>query len=242
MTQLVIITVAIVLILVILFINRRQKKANVLGASSQAVRRAGGGGAEPLVQVEKSEPYIDELEPSEAEESFSAFAAEMTDSNEIKPSPTAAEVEAPVSVDEIPEIITLYVVAKPGRRFAGYDLLQNLLALGMRYGEMDIFHRHEIVNGREEILFSLASAEQPGTFDLSTMNEQTYQGLTVFLQLPNVSQPRHAFQEMLQLLQQLSTELNGDLKVGPEVPLTESMIRQFHLQAQAYESYLSAAK
>ena len=37
-------------------------------------------------------------------------------------------------------------------------LLQNILESGLRFGEMDIFHRHESMAGNGEVLFSMANA------------------------------------------------------------------------------------
>ena len=50
--------------------------------------------------------------------------------------------------------------------FKGPALLQNILESGLRFGEMDIFHRHESMAGNGEVLFSMANALKPGTFDL----------------------------------------------------------------------------
>jgi cell division protein ZipA len=50
----------------------------------------------------------------------------------------------------------------PRRRgFKGPALLQNILESGLRFGEMDIFHRHESMAGNGEVLFSMANAVKP---------------------------------------------------------------------------------
>lgn len=81
-----------------------------------------------------------------------------------------AQEQAPVSVQEDniskPQYIILYVMAPKDQAYRGYELLQSLLAVGLRYGEMNIFHRHAEKSGRGPILFSLASAAEPGIFEL----------------------------------------------------------------------------
>ena len=72
------------------------------------------------------------------------------------------------NVKELPpveEVLVINVVAREGDGFKGPALLQNILESGLRFGEMDIFHRHESMAGNGEVLFSMANALKPGTFD-----------------------------------------------------------------------------
>ncbi|MBU2021675.1 MAG: cell division protein ZipA, partial [Gammaproteobacteria bacterium] len=47
------------------------------------------------------------------------------------------------SIAEIEEVIVINIFAPEEQNFSGMELLQLILNCGMRYGEMDIFHRHE---------------------------------------------------------------------------------------------------
>ncbi len=113
--------------------------------------------------------------------------------------------------DEVipPEIIILHVFAKAGQQFVGYELLQAILACGFRFGEMDIFHRHQQPNGRGNVLFSLASATEPGAFDMNAMGGYTCIGLTLFMHPAHVKQAIAVFDLMLNTANQLADDLDG---------------------------------
>src|SRR3990167_6942283 len=67
---------------------------------------------------------------------------------------------------DVPDYISLHVMAPREYPYNGYELLQALLTNGLRYGDRNIFHRHETKTGRGRVLFSLASVNKPGTFEL----------------------------------------------------------------------------
>ena len=118
-------------------------------------------------------------------------------------------------------ILTLHIFAKPGQKFAGYELLQSLLAVGLRFGEMNIFHRYETMNAnRGPILFSLTCATKPGTFDIPNMGAFACRGLSLFMRLSsNPTLDRQRFELMLDTAQQLSEELDGKLYDQERCPL-----------------------
>ncbi len=62
------------------------------------------------------------------------------------------------------------VISRDEGGFKGPALLQNILESGLRFGEMDIFHRHESMAGHGEVLFSMANAVKPGVFDLDDID------------------------------------------------------------------------
>ena len=68
----------------------------------------------------------------------------------------------------------------------------------MRFGTMDIFHRHAQENGTGPVLFSLANLVKPGTFELSSMSDFETPGLSLFMTLPCGEEAMHAFALMAQ--------------------------------------------
>ena len=68
----------------------------------------------------------------------------------------------------VEEVLVINVICRDPQGFRGPALLQNILESGLRFGEMDIFHRHESMAGNGEVLFSMANAVKPGTFDPTT--------------------------------------------------------------------------
>ena len=101
------------------------------------------------------------------------------------------------SVAEIEEVIVINIFAPKEQNFSGMELLQLILNCGMRYGEMDIFHRHEDGFDRGRVQFSMANAIEPGTFDLDTMGETDCPGVSFFMGLPGPKNSMKAFDLML---------------------------------------------
>ncbi|MDP1539822.1 MAG: cell division protein ZipA [Moraxellaceae bacterium] len=94
--------------------------------------------------------------------------------------------------------------------FTGSELLRCMLQYGLRFGEMDIFHRHESPSGRGEILFSMAQAVEPGTFDIDEMDRSLIAGVTFFMSLPGYKS-LIAFDLLVDTARRLANELDGEL-------------------------------
>ena len=106
-------------------------------------------------------------------------------------------------------IVTFHVMALEGRPYSGYELLQAILSVGMRYGKHQIFHRHREKTGRGPVLFSLSSATRPGYFDLSKMGGFSTQGLSLFFKADKVNDPLAVYELMLQTTDWLVEGLGG---------------------------------
>ena len=109
------------------------------------------------------------------------------------------------------QIIILSVVMPTHQQMSGAALLPSLLTLGMRYGEMNIFHRHQDNAGNGAVTFSLANMLNPGSFDLDTMETFVTQGVSLFMTLPNATDPFIAFEQMLAAAKQLAAEFNAQV-------------------------------
>jgi cell division protein ZipA len=113
------------------------------------------------------------------------------------------------------DLLQMSVVAKRGRQFASYELLQAISATGMQFGEMNIFHYYTRTQTGKKPLFSLASLTKPGYFDLDRMGNFTCAGLVLFTQLREVEDPQQAFELMLKAADQLVDDLDGELRADP---------------------------
>lgn len=87
------------------------------------------------------------------------------------------------------EVVSLTVLPQNSlMNFDGDTVLQILDAYGLKFGEMNLFHRYEESDGSGPLLFSVMRyAERDGTqpFDLQTLSDETVDGLTFFLPLPH---------------------------------------------------------
>jgi cell division protein ZipA len=114
----------------------------------------------------------------------------------------------PVATNDA-EMVIVHLLAERGTTIAGSALRDAILAAGLRYGEMKIFHFHceRTASAEPELLFSLANAVNPGSFDLRTIDSFTTPGVTLFLNLSEVSAPVAAFDTLIGVVDQLATAL-----------------------------------
>ena len=139
-----------------------------------------------------------------------------------------------------PEIFLLHVFAKDEAGFSGADILQILLAYGMRFGEMDFFHRHADVSGRGGILFSAANMFNPGVFDLDAMAELRTRGLSFFARLPGPADSSRALQVMIETAQGVARDLDGEILDESRSAATAQTLEHLRERARDLERRLLA--
>jgi len=142
------------------------------------------------------------------------------------------------SAKELPpveEVLVINVIAREGDGFKGPALLQNILESGLRFGEMDIFHRHESMAGNGEVLFSMANALKPGTFDLDDIEGFSTRAVSFFLGLPGPRHPKQAFDVMVAAARKLAHELNGELKDDQRSVMTAQTIEHYRQRIVEFE-------
>lgn len=152
------------------------------------------------------------------------------------PAPKSEASAADTSVpQEYSEVLVINVAAKPDREFYGVDLLQALLATGLRFGDMSIFHRHFDQDPSSPVLFSVANMVNPGTFDLNQINDFATRGVCFFMTLPNVANSMQAFDRMLDAAQQLRIALDGDLKDDNRSVMTAQTIEHYRQRVRDFD-------
>jgi len=122
---------------------------------------------------------------------------------EAAPEPVAAKSLAT-------EVIIINVLARNGAKFGGTDLMEAFLRNGLKFGDMNIFHRIQPTS--KEVQFSVASAVEPGTFDLSAMEAFKTPGVSFFMRMPGPGQPLEVFEDMLAVTRDVAASLGADLK------------------------------
>lgn len=141
-------------------------------------------------------------------------------------------VEKPIkqrlASQDIPSTIMFFLLAKENRQFAGYELLQTVLSVGLRFGDGHLFHRHQFANGQGPVLCSLAAATATGVFDLQNIGAFSVRGLCLFMQTTkNPSIDAERFAVMLETARQLSEGLDAHLLDDQRKPLTKERIAYF---------------
>ncbi len=125
------------------------------------------------------------------------------------------------------DLIILYLMAPQNQPFRGYELLQVLLAADLRFGKMNIFHRYAEETDPESILFSVASAINPGSFDMANIGAVSCPGLSLFMSISAVQDPMTIFDLILETAQLLSDDLGGILCDSEREPLTEETLAEY---------------
>lgn len=184
----------------------------------------------PEQNLEPEEEYLTEPEPE------MEYQTEPEPEPEQEPEQQPHAVEQPARPADAPdEVLIINVMSRRGNTFAGAELLQAMLDEGLRFGEMDIFHRHHTTDGEGPILFSVANMVKPGTFDLSAMENFATPGISMFLTLPIRGDSLAAYTLMADTARHLAEQLDGELKDENRSVMTRQTIEHGRQRVIEYE-------
>jgi cell division protein ZipA len=148
-----------------------------------------------------------------SDEAYSPVPEDMDAERRAETAPEeGAREEAPPSsrpaAKQAPEkIITIRLIPK-GHELDAREVVAALQESGLRHGRYGIFHMHR-EDRAEEMLFSVASLTEPGSFDLDNLG--TIAGLSFFVVLPSLADPLDCFDAMVEAARLLAHTLNADL-------------------------------
>ena len=192
--------------------------ASVDVSAADAVSEAGTGAKMDDTDESQPPPADFEQAPLFAGEPI-VDRAEPRDSGRRKRRPTRSQDKAPPPADPPAseplgppeEVIVINVLCRGDDNADGPTLVEAITEQGLRFGDMNIFHRASPTD-RARTDFSLASAVEPGTFDLGAMDGFTTRGVTLFMQLPGPAEPIEAFEDMVRIARGIASRIGGDLK------------------------------
>lgn len=227
--RLILLFVGAAIILGILWDGLRRKKRRLLNTNEQeAIRQSFEENDDELDEEreeEEEEPIAEDDDEDEEQEYDDDIDVEPLEDFEEEDAceDKGEEVEEwpDESVDEElvmkssnkPDFISIRLMAKSGQFFGGYHLLQFLLANRLDYGDMKLFHRFADENKKVK-LFSLASLNEPGDFELSKMNAFECEGLILYMHPAEHQDPLSVFDMMLETAYDLAHDLRGELMSG----------------------------
>lgn len=133
------------------------------------------------------------------------------------------------------EVIVMNVLAKGGGIFTGDQLMQSMLASGMHFGDMSIFHRYSHPDGTGKILFSMANGVKPGTFIIDHLETTETPALSLFMSLPGPDKPMQAFALMEETARRLALDLGGELKDEQFSVMTQQTLEHCRQRIREYE-------
>lgn len=152
------------------------------------------------------------------------------------PPPPATREQAPATrapaASPPAGLITLYLSAPAKREVRGTDLVRALNGVGMRFGEMAIFHHHGPGDlNCETPVFSAANMFEPGTFDLARIEAFRTSGIVLFLQLPGPLDGPVAFELLLNTAQRIAELTGMELRGDPRTKLDAATIARLRERA-----------
>lgn len=130
-------------------------------------------------------------------------------------------------------IASINVVANSPVGFPGNTIAAVANDLGMRFGEMNVFHRY---NGDGRLEYSMANLFKPGNFDRDNMEKFRTKGITLFMQVPRAFDCVNVFGDMITVAIQLADRMGGRLVDQDMKPLTESGINTIRAQIELIAS------
>jgi len=159
-------------------------------------------------------PEVD-VAPEASQAQTAEPIAALKDPAKTRPTRKASKIEEDQSTEETapprgkPEMFVVIYVLALDEPFLGQALVDILLDSGMTFGEMDIYHQ---LDDRAEQLFSLASAVEPGTFNLSSIDRFSTPGVSLFMRVHELAAPLQVLDSMLSVANSIAHELNGEVR------------------------------
>lgn len=181
------------------------------------------------VGLDLEEPVLHAAETAEPQS--------VSEARRTSAAPVVEETAAPVADEPAPvdEVLIINVVARSEEGFPGAAMQQSIMESGLRYGDMSIYHRHESMTGNGDVLFSMANALNPGTFDPDELEHTHIRAVSFFMGLPGPRHPKQALDLMIASARKLAQELGGDLKDESRSDLTAQTIEHYRQRISEYE-------
>lgn len=111
------------------------------------------------------------------------------------------------------QIVTMIITPiNQHQGLSGKTVLEIARAYGLKHGVMNMYHRHEREDGTGCLWFSMLGVTYEGTqaFDLLTLPDTYFTGLTLFLPLPH-PQALRGFDSMVQVAQTIAKDINANV-------------------------------
>lgn len=220
--------------------EKSRKRAGLGQSLLSALRRSRKPDA---VVAEESPPGKDRREASSRipqpeplatpglEASNEELSPEIPETPRRKAQPSRQAQPEPKPRDTAPappsDVLVINVMARENRVFRGDDLLEALITSGLKFGDMQIFHKRLRGDSKGPIIFSVANILNPGVFDLNSMDEFQTVGISLFLGLPAPISSQEAFNLMLDTAQHLKTQLDGEMRDDSRNVMTGQTIEHY---------------
>jgi len=196
------------------------------GMRPAAARPAGPGEREPWVRTQPMRRSEVGAAPSDTREHAGSGSVEPVATS------SAATPESPQARQRI---VALRVMSGE-ERWSGAALIAALQIEGLIFGKYSIFHRQRD-DGRS--IYCVASMVEPGSFDLETIESETFPGISLFAVLPGPLDAPTTFDQMLATARRLGERLGGNLQDEHGSSLTAQRILNLREELVHFEHLLA---
>jgi FtsZ-interacting cell division protein ZipA len=209
-----------VLVLYVLGRSRRQRKHSIIDELEDDL-------------PEFSATNLDDVDEGVGEvRIISGGGLDVDENLSVNASVDDSAIESPIS--KMPtDFIVLYILPKndPNAKqfLAGAEINSSAQAMGLSFGEMNIFH----YKPKGQTVFSMANMLEPGSFDAETIHDLKTSGLTVFMKIKG-NDPLDDLTEMLQRSYQLAGLLDARLCSHKRETLTEQDAENYRTQVSDF--------
>ena len=137
------------------------------------------------------------------------------------------------------DIIVLWLFAKPGRVLDGEGLLKAFVSHGLKCGADRIFKKLDPRCGGP--WYTVANGVEPGTFDISRPAALTTPGIVMLLRFGDIRDLVAAFENMLDVAQDLAILLGGELKDEHRSDMSAQTIEHYRQRIREFKRTLLRA-
>lgn len=134
-------------------------------------------------------------------------------------------------------IISLNLYPNPRKALSGDKALKVLLKYGLRFGEMNCFHRYENPENVSPLMFSVLriTEEGPAGFDLEALSIEQVKGLAFFLALPHQNVQK-GYDSMVSIAGLIARETDGTVYDENNLEFTPQLKEHWRHKAIDYRS------
>lgn len=219
----------------------------ILGACAEKrplVRKSLNAHHEPKAPIVSRPPVSTPVQPAPAKPRLSSVAkpvakpevkVEPLREKPVKPQPLLSEEDERNQLADASELLVLNVKSRDPDGFSGAKLLQVALACGMRYGEMQVFHRFLKTEHGPRIQFSMLSSVNPGTFDMDNIDDLSLPSVTFIMGLPAPGNSQECFTYMLETAKVIVKNLNGELRDEQRSVMTPQTVEHYRQRIRDFE-------
>ncbi|QFY90352.1 hypothetical protein D5125_13155 [Magnetovirga frankeli] len=175
------------------------------------------------------QPELEEPEPLEPQAAPASASIE----------PVAEEpILAPLAKD-LPQLLVQISLVARGAFLEGTEILDAARALDLKPSRRQVFHR--VDPACNEVVYSMASMVEPGTFPLHDMSDFATPGVTFFMQLPCSLEGTKAFEDLLDTAHSMADLLNAELQDENHNLLSRQAMEHSRSQVQEHARQVQLA-